>query len=210
MADNPQEEYLDFLNRVTEDPERNAMYQDALDKKIPAVRNTTAKFLDFLIRLKQPVHVLEIGTGSGLSTHWLLKSLSPKAQLITIERDKNRFSEAFNRFQTDSRVRLLYTDALDYLRTCKTQFDFIFLDAQKRDYPEYLPFLETNLVPGGILVTDNLWFNGKVLHPELEERKSVREGVELLKSFHETLSRHPGFDCIFLPFDDGIMAAVKK
>ncbi len=202
--------YTDELNNDLDEAEWDDLYEKSVKNKIPIIRKTTAKLLYFLIKFKRPENFLEIGTGSGYSTLWIHKGLSGDAKLTTIERDKNRFIEAQKLFHDYRNIDLLYLDAFDYLKNSTGQFDFVFLDAQKRDYTEFLKILEDRVIPGGIFFTDNFLFNGKVIEMEDGNEEKYSGGVDLLKQFNYKLSRHKSFKSLFLNIDDGIIISIRK
>jgi predicted O-methyltransferase YrrM len=202
--------YIASLNQFLDCPEWDALYNWAVLEKIPVVRKNTARFLYFLVKIKKPERALEIGTGSGYSTLWMEKGLEESAEFTTIERDRNRFEAAKKLFESYPRIRVLCQDAFAFLKESQRTFDLVFLDAQKRDYVEYLELLENKIEKGGILFVDNFLFGGKVIQMSEEEKAFYHNGVDRLKKFNEKLSRHPAFETLFLSIDDGVIVALKR
>ena len=163
-----------------------------------------------LVSQKKPCQVLEIGFGSGASGAFLADCLPANGSIISLERDLNRFNRGralLSHFKLDQ-IKLLHKDALLYLKNeADSMFDFIFLDAVKREYIDYIPLVKKRLNPGGLLVTDNILFNGKIVE-EQPDKKYVN-GLCLLKEFNKTLAHDPDFSTTFLETGDGMALSVK-
>jgi predicted O-methyltransferase YrrM len=205
--------YIGGLNGPLDVPEWDKIYDDAVRDNIPVIRKDTAKVLYFLLKARAPKNVLEIGTGSGYSTLWIARALGRDvggAGLVTLERDRNRYERAVEVLKNVPGARVLYQDAFEYLGSTSETFDAVFLDSQKRDYIGLIPLLEKHMAPGALLLADNIFFNGRVLHIDPADEKKYRDGTELLKEFNQYLSSGGKFETLFLPVDDGIAAAIKK
>lgn len=202
--------YIDGLNQSIEAPELDSIYEQAVGNNIPVVRKTTGKLLYFIIKIKEPKNVLEIGTGSGYSSLWIYKGLPQSSCLITLERDKKRYLEAEKLFRNYPGIELINIDAFDYFKKVPGHYDFVFLDAQKRDYLSFLNILRDRINSGGILFVDNFLFNGRVLEISSEDEEKYRGGVEFLKQFNQELCGLTAFESLFLSVDDGIVVARKR
>jgi caffeoyl-CoA O-methyltransferase len=204
-------DYIEKLNSAKGTPEIiGKIVTYARESNIPAIRNTTAKILYTLAVIKQPKRVLEIGTGSGFSTIAIASGAPQSAEIITLERDKKRFDKAKDFFRDYPNIEIIYIDALKYLEKNNKAFDFVFLDAQKRDYINFLSLIEKCLADTGIFVADNLLFGGRVIHIPEEDKPKYGEGARLLHKFNTSLAENPSFDTTFLPVDDGIAIAIKR
>jgi predicted O-methyltransferase YrrM len=192
-------EYASFLNKPLDFPGWEKIYNEAVKRNIPVLRPLSAKVLYFLIKISKPEKILEIGSGSGYSTLWISRALAGHARLLSIERDMNRFVMADTLFRKDERVEIVHMDALEYLRGCSDLYDFVFLDAQKRDYIKFLELLKKRIKKGGLLCADNFLMSGL-----------GASGVRLLRSFNEELSTGGCFESLFVSIEDGLVIAIKK
>ncbi|MBR6199427.1 MAG: class I SAM-dependent methyltransferase [Spirochaetales bacterium] len=181
---------------------------------IPAVRFDTAMFLMQTAAMRQPKNVLEIGFGSGASSVFIRHGLQnvPGYRITTLERDNNRYVRGQALFAElgISDIELIKCDAFDWLHNCDAEFDYIFLDAVKRDYIGYLPFIKKILGKNGILIVDNTFFNDKVLQPIDELEEKYRSGVGLLDRFNRTLASDGDFMTMMYNIGDGMTVAVRR
>jgi len=165
--------------------------------------------LRFLAAACSARHVMEIGTGTGVSGTWLLRGMRTDGVLtsIDVEQEHQRLarltlSEAG--FE-GSRVRLICGAALEVLpRFTDGAYDLLFIDADKVSYPEYLVEGLRLLRPGGIVAVDNALWHDKVADPEHAD-----PDTQAVRSLLETAAQDPGLVSALLPVSDGLLAAVK-
>lgn len=208
--------YLDDLN-VSANIELANKYKEIIEYQfmhfIPAVRFDSALFLYQLAFIKQPQTILEIGFGSGVSAYFINKPLvlSPKS-FITLEKDESRYKRGINvlKMFDMKNITLLKNDAFEFLQNCHEKFDFIFLDAGKKDYIAYLPIINNLISQGGFLICDNTFFNGKVVLNEEDLTKSYAKSVPLLKEFNMTLAKSDLYNTSYFWIGDGMSLSVKK
>ncbi|URA10660.1 O-methyltransferase [Thermospira aquatica] len=183
--------------------EMQRLYQQALIQKIPAVRPEFGQFLSMVVALVQPHKVLEIGTGSGYSTLWLLRCLPQGGKIVTLERDERRYREALALFYQKP-VEVFHADARSFLAESPESFDMVFLDAEKRLYVEFLPLITPRLRKGGGLVVDNLF--GHHLH---QSRTMPLPAQPVLRAFYELLWESGEYRVFAFSWEDGILVAQK-
>ncbi len=208
--------YLDDLN-LSANAELANKYKEIIEYQfthfIPAVRFDSALFLYQLALIKQPQNILEIGFGSGVSAYFINKPLltSPKS-FITLEKDEARYERGINVLKTFNmeNVTLLKRDAFEFLQNCREKFDYIFLDAGKKDYITYLPIINNLMSQGGFLICDNTFFNGKVAVNEENLTKSYVKSVPLLKEFNMALAKSDLYNTSYFWIGDGMSLSVRK
>ncbi len=208
--------YLDDLN-LSANAELANKYKEIIEYQfthfIPAVRFDSALFLYQLALIKQPQNILEIGFGSGVSAYFINKPLltSPKS-FITLEKDEARYERGINVLKTFNmeNVTLLKRDAFEFLQDCREKFDYIFLDAGKKDYITYLPIINNLMSQGGFLICDNTFFNGKVAVNEENLTKSYVKSVPLLKEFNMALAKSDLYNTSYFWIGDGMSLSVRK
>lgn len=204
--------YLDLLNNNND--ELLKYFNDILEFErthfIPAVRFEMALFLRFICGILQPEKILEIGFGAGASTLFMDDQLKRNRLFITLERDINRSNrgQSLLKHFNKGHINLLHKNAFDFLEESNEKFDLIFLDGVKREYINYIKPLKKAVSDRGIIICDNILFNGKVVEGELERR--YKNGVELLRKFNSMITKDPELETMFLNIGDGISLSYKK
>lgn len=184
----------------------------ALKHHISIVEPEIGQLLNFLIHLTKPKKVLEIGTAIGYSTIWMARALDDEGMITTIELLPQRFLmalENFKKAQVDSKIKSINADAREVVHQLDDTFDFIFLDAAKGQYPEFLKLTDKLLKPGGLLVADNVLLNGWVIDLNYPERRK-KTMVNKMRSFLEALKDNENFVSTIIPLGDGISLIWKK
>ena len=177
---------------------------------IPVLLPETAALLRQVVMLSKPHKALEIGTAIGYSGHIILGASN--CHLYTIEADEKLLSIA-NAFFAESgysdRVTTFNGDANEIVPLFSGEFDFIFLDGPKTRYIEYLPYLKRMLKEGGVLLSDNVLFNGMV-SGEVELVKKKATIVNALDLFLKTVAKDDDFITSVLPVGDGVSLSIKR
>jgi len=181
-----------FTSRfVGADPALDAALAANAAAELPAidVSANQGKFLHLLARMQQARHILEIGTLGGYSTIWLARALPADGRLITMEFEPRHAAVAqsnINRAGLAERVEIRVGAALGSLAQLATEnpepFDMIFIDADKDNYPNYLPWALKFSRPGTLILADNVVRDGAILDPNHHDPRvqGTRQFLELL------------------------------
>lgn len=167
------------------------------------------RFLSLISRLVHPSMILEIGTYTGYSALCLCEGLAKDGILHTIEKNDEITPIANKYFKQSGFAQqiVLHTgDARNIIPHLSFAFDLIFIDGEKKEYPEYYNLVIDKLRPGGILLADNILWNGKVLLPETSHDKATRKIMEFTRVVNND-KRTENFIC---PIRDGMMIVIKK
>lgn len=193
-------------------PERDAVLAEMEDyaakQKIPIVGPAVARVLYQLARMIDAKTVFELGSAIGYSTIWWAQAVGEAGRVVYTDGDPNNAERArgyFNRAGVSSRITLHTGDALEFLSEQKQQFDIVFNDVDKEDYPRVLRLVSPRLRKGGLFITDNVLWSGRVAEkkPKLATTKAILEFNRLLYSSAE-------FFTTILPLRDGLAVALKK
>ncbi len=165
-------------------------------------------FLSLIARLKQPKHILEIGTFTGYSALCLAEGLTPDGTLDTIEIDEEleeTILQNFSQSPFHKQLRLHIGNALDIIPTLPHAWDLVFIDAEKTEYDGYYDLILPQVATGGLLLIDNVLWNGKVV----EEVKSNDKDTHAIMAFNDRVQQDPRVRNLLLPFRDGILCIEK-
>ncbi|MGH9446922.1 MAG: O-methyltransferase, partial [Terriglobia bacterium] len=201
----PVEEYL---NRLL--PARDAVLREmeryAAKNKIPIVGPACARILSQLAQLIKARRVFEMGSAIGYSTLWLARAVGPKGTIFYTDSDpaNARRAEAYlSRAGVRERVKLLVGDALEQLESTRGEFDMIFNDVDKAQYPKVLALAPSRLRPGGVFVTDNVLWSGRVAADETDADAATLA----IQKFNRELLRSKDFFTTIIPLRDGLAVA---
>ena len=178
------------------------MYIDALQGAV----------LAFLARSIQAQNILELGTFVGYGTLWLSRALLPKGKITTCEIDKRWWPIARKAFEEAGVSDQIIQEKQAALLSLKTwvaqesppQFDFIFVDADKSNSPIYFEYCLKLLSQNGLLIMDNVWWQGKLLDESYSQKRA-----QVLRKFNQDLAQDPRIDLVMLPMSDG-MSLIRK
>jgi len=180
---------------------------------VPLIEPEVGQLLQVLLGIKQAEKILEIGTGLGYSTLWM--AMAPdqgNRRITTVEIESERHKRACHYFKeagVSSIITPLLGDAREVISKLEGPFDFVFMDAAKGQYPEFFQKVWPLLVPGGVLVIDNILLNGWVIDMYWPERRK-KTMVCRLRELLEMLQNHPELSTTVLPLGDGVSVSVKK
>ena len=161
------------------------------------------------VLLLQPQHVLEIGTFSGYATLWMAEALPEGGRIDTIEINdemEDLIREGFERAGLSDRIRLVIGDALDILPGMDNCYDLVFIDADKRDYVAYYQYVVDLVRTGGLIVADNVLWDGKVCGEEIPRDQQTRG----ILAFNDLVAGDTRVENFILPLRDGLNIIRKK
>jgi caffeoyl-CoA O-methyltransferase len=181
---------------------------EAIKRDIPIVGPAVGRLLYQLAVLSGAKTVFELGSAIGYSTIWWARAVGEGGRVIYTDGDRKKADEArgyFERAAVADRITVRVGDALELLSEQKEQFDVIFCDIDKEDYPRAFRLAVTRLRKGGLLVADNVLWSGRVTqkNPEEASTKGILE-------FNRLLYSSPDLFPAILPIRDGVAVAVKK
>ncbi len=170
------------------------------------------KFLEMLMRMLRPKNVLEIGTFTGYSAICMACGMEEGSHLHTIDPDDELFdisNEFFRRGGLDGIITGHVGSALDVAPKLGVVFDFVFIDGDKREYPDYYKMLmDGGLVrSGSYILADNILWYGKVTEEETPHNDLHTRGI---KEFNDMVRADNRVECVILPIRDGLNLARVK
>lgn len=167
------------------------------------------RLLELLVRLTRPRRVLEIGTFTGYSALSMAAGLEDGAVLHTVEVDDELQPVAqsfFDRSPHGGKIRLHIGSALDIAPALGCVFDLVFIDGDKREYPDYYRMLMGDdggprlVRSGSLIVADNILWSGKVVQQVAHNDRHT----QALAAFNRTVADDPRVENVILPLRDGL------
>ena len=206
------ERYLSTLNRAG-DAVLDEVARDGLARQLPIIDAEVGALLRVLALSVGASRILEIGTAIGYSTLWLATALPADGALITMEYDAGRAARARDHFAAAGyadRVSVIAGDATRFLHKVSGPFDLIFQDSDKKLYVPMLDRLVELLRPAGLLVADNILWNGEVIPGYVSQKKYSDEDTAAIVAFSRQLAADSRLYTSFLQVGDGVSVSVTR
>ncbi|MCR4961473.1 MAG: O-methyltransferase [Lachnospiraceae bacterium] len=197
----PNSDFLDKLERFS------------LETNVPIVRKEMQSLMKFLLAMKKPLSVLEVGTAIGFSAVLMAENTDTSCKITTIEKYEKRIplaKENFAKSGYSHRITLLEGDATDILKELTGTYDLIFMDAAKGQYINFLPDIKRLLAPGGVLLSDNVMQEGDILESRYAVERRNRTIYARMRDYLFELTHDPELETVILDVGDGVTISVRK
>jgi caffeoyl-CoA O-methyltransferase len=202
------ESYLNAL-LPPRDPVLAEMERLAEQEDIPIIGPACCRLMALLVQMTGARRIFEMGSAIGYASIWLARAAGPRAKVYYTDGDpKNlvRAREFLRRAGVLPRVELLQGDALRLLRKTPGTFDLIFVDVDKHQYPAALRLASSRLRRGGLLVTDNVLWSGRVARPAPPGDKFTPK----IQEFNRRIYADERLFSVIVPLRDGVAVCRKK
>lgn len=181
----------------------------AKETRFPIIGPIAGQFCYLLARTIGARHIFELGSGFGYSTAWFARAVQENGggtvhHVVWDDELSRRAREHLSTFGFDSIVRYHVGEAVQTLHKTEGTFDLIFNDIDKEGYPASLPVISEKLRPGGVLIVDNMLWQGRVLDPN--DRSANTEGIRRLT---QLVTADPHWISSIVPLRDGLLVAYR-
>ncbi len=201
-------ELEDYIEKNSEnEPELLAALNKETYQKILLPRMLSGHFqgrvLSMLSKLTQPVNILEIGTFTGYAALCLCEGMNENGQLHTIDIKEELVDfqrKYFDKSPWGSQIVQYLGEAISIIPTLDIKFDLVFIDADKENYINYFELIVPKMNKGGIILSDNVLWSGKVLEPLQKNDSSTK----ILLEYNALLKNDPRVESVLLPIRDGL------
>ena len=202
------QELEDYIEQHSQkEPELLAALNKETYQKIVLPRMLSGHFqgrvLSMLSKLIRPMNILEIGTYTGYSALCLCEGMQSNGMLHTIDIKEelvNFQRKYFDKSLWGKQIVQHLGQATDIIPALDMKFDLVFIDADKENYPNYFELILPKMNPGGIILSDNVLWSGKVLEPIAPNDVST----EVLVAYNQLLKNDPRVETVLLPIRDGL------
>lgn len=209
IIEKAQIEYLDSL-RIEPDDLLKEMEKYAKENLVPIIHWNAAEFLEQMIIIHKPENVLELGTAIGYSAIRAARVLTENAHLDTVELCEASVKMAtanIEKAALQNKITIHCGNAHNVLPTIDKEYDFIFLDADKKDYIELFKLSLTKLKVGGVIFVDNLLWKGRIAITDTEKR--YKASTACVKEFNPLFIAEETLNSSIFPVGDGVGIGIK-
>lgn len=209
------ENYLaEYINNIQTNCDGNLgeLQKWAYEQGLPIIPKDVVKLLGFVLGLKKPKAILEIGMAVGFSASYMSQYLSEDGYIKTIDRYPLMIERAranFKKFGLEDKITILEGNANDILPTMDEKFDFVFMDAAKGQYITILPEVLRLTKVGGVIMADDILQDGRVAQDYFEIPKRQRTIHRRLNEFLQEITHNEKLRTSILTVGDGV-ALIEK
>ena len=206
--------YIHSLDRDLSEKLRT-IEKEALEDEVPIIKKSTQGLLRFLVNMKKPQHILEVGCAVGFSAVLMSEAMPEDGHITTIEKVPQRIIKAKENFifaDKQESITLLEGDATEILKELVAQdkkYDMIFMDAAKGQYLNFFDDILKLLKKDGLLVSDNVLQDGDIVESRYAIKKRNRTIHSRMREYLYTLTHHDILDTVILPMGDGVTLSTK-
>ena len=204
-----------YINSLAE---ANSPFLEELERQakttlVPIIRREMQSFLKVMLAIKQPTRILEVGTAVGFSALLMCENAPANCHITTIENYAKRIPIAranFSKAGREEQITLLEGDATEVLRELAGPFDFIFMDAAKGQYINFLPEILRLMDSGAVLISDNVLQDGDIIESHFAIERRNRTIHKRMREYLYELKHHEQLITSIVPLGDGLTISVKK
>lgn len=187
------------------------MEKYAHENYVPIIRKEMESFLKVMIQIKKPVKILEVGTAIGYSAIMMASAMPDNCTITTIENYDKRIPVARDNIKKaglQDKIKLIEGDAMEVIPQLEDKYDFIFMDAAKGQYINFLPHLMDKMLPEAVLISDNVLQEGDIIESRFGIERRNRTIHSRMREYLYQLKNMEQFDTSIVPIGDGITVSV--
>ena len=188
--------------------------KSAIADNVPIIRKEMESFLRVMLTVKQPLNVLELGCAVGYSAILMSEYLPEGGHITTIENYEKRIQQAkinISEAGADGKITLLEGDAMEVMADLESEtYDFVFMDAAKAQYINFLPEVLRLMKPGAILIADNVLQDGDIIESRYGIVRRNRTIHSRMREYMYQVKLMDELETTIVPIGDGITMSVKK
>lgn len=209
---------VEYINSLEKELPKHLdiLEKSALEQGVPIIRKETQTLLRFLLKYHQPKKILEVGTAIGFSAIFMSEYMPDDCNITTIEKVEMRLEKARVNLSTSpksDRITLLEGDANQILQELADKnmgsYDFIFMDAAKGQYMNFLPNIMKLLKLNGLLITDNVLQDGSIASSRYAITRRDRTIHTRMREYLHALTHMEELETVILPHGDGVTLSTK-
>lgn len=188
--------------------------QNAIKDNVPIIRKEMESFFRVMLTISRPLNILELGCAIGYSAILMSEYLPEGGHITTIENYDRRIVEAKANIEMaglSSKITLLEGDAMEVMKDLESEnYDFVFMDAAKAQYINFLPEVMRLMKPGAILIADNVLQDGDIIESRYGVIRRNRTIHSRMREYMYEVKHMEELETTIVPIGDGITMSVKK
>jgi predicted O-methyltransferase YrrM len=202
------ERYMRQLSARHDEPVLLEMERLGHERNFPIIDRLVGELVEVLAMSIGATRVFEMGSGYGYSAYWFTRAVGPDGKVICTDSDPanrdlaERFLARVGRWQ---RVEYQVGVAQDFLRRTPGDFDIVYNDIEKHDYPEAWELARERVRPGGVYICDNVLWSGRVAEPD-----DTSTSTQAIRRHNEMVYADGRFDVCLVPTRDGVLVARRR
>jgi predicted O-methyltransferase YrrM len=203
------ERYLSGLAAADDHPVLTEMEEHARDQDFPIVGRLCGRLLELMARSVQAQRVFEMGSGFGYSAYWFSRAVGERGEIHLTDLDANNERKALDylgRADLARPIQYYVASAFDALDDTQGEFDVVYCDIDKADYPEAWNRAKQRVRPGGLYMCDNMLWFGRVTGEVSDDTPEMTEAID---ATNRMISSDPDWRSTIVPLRDGVMVAVR-
>ena len=204
--------YIHSLEK-TNSPLLTEMEKFAKATNVPIIRKEMESYLRTMIAIKQPSRILELGCAIGYSAILMSECMNKDCKITTIENYDKRIPIAegyISRATRGNDIQLIFGDAMEEVPKLTDKYDFVFMDAAKAQYINFLPLVLDKMNQGAILIADNVLQEGDLVESKFTVTRRNRTIHKRIREFLYEVKISPELETSLIPIGDGITLSVKR
>ena len=187
--------------------------QCAIEENVPIIRKEMESYLRVMLKIKQPLNVLELGCAIGYSAILMSEYLPDGGHITTIENYDKRIVQAKENIKAanaEDKITLLEGDAMERMAELTSEsYDFVFMDAAKAQYINFLPEVLRLMKPGAILIADNVLQDGDIIESRYGIVRRNRTIHSRMREYMYEVKHMEALETTIVPIGDGITMSIK-
>ncbi|MGH2787296.1 MAG: O-methyltransferase [Actinomycetota bacterium] len=205
------EDYLKELASSDDEPILLEMEQLAHERGFPIIDRLCGRLLELLARAIGARRVFEMGSGFGYSAYWFARAVGSDGEIHLTDTDPDNeaaASDFLRRADLDGPILFHVSDAFEALEQTPGDFDIVYCDIDKGDYPHAWSLGRERVRPGGLYICDNMLWSGRVAG--VSEEEDVRPGwTEAIDATNRAIESDSDYRSVIVPLRDGVVAALR-
>ncbi len=187
--------------------------QCAIEENVPIIRKEMESYLRVMLKIKQPLNILELGCAIGYSAILMSEYLPEGGHITTIENYDKRIIQAKENIKAanaEEKITLLEGDAMERMAELTSEsYDFVFMDAAKAQYINFLPEVLRLMKPGAILIADNVLQDGDIIESRYGIVRRNRTIHSRMREYMYEVKHMEELETTIVPIGDGITMSIK-